>query len=54
MTNEQTLEFLTTAANQHASDIFIIAGRPLSIKVDGHLTDYGERLMPDDTKQILE
>ena len=29
MTNEQTLEFLTTAANQHASDIFIIAGRPL-------------------------
>ena len=32
MTNEQTLEFLTTAANQHASDIFIIAGRPLSIK----------------------
>ena len=54
MTNEQTLEFLTTAANQHASDIFIIAGRPLSIKVDGHLTDFGERLMPDDTKQILE
>lgn len=54
MTNEQTLELLTTAANQHASDIFIIAGRPLSIKVDGHLTDYGERLMPDDTKQILE
>ena len=44
MTNEQTLEFLTTAANQHASDIFIIAGRPLSIKVDGHLTDFGERL----------
>ncbi|RHO78022.1 PilT/PilU family type 4a pilus ATPase [Ruminococcus sp. AF45-4BH] len=54
MTNEQTLEFLTTAANQHASDIFIIAGRPLSIKVDGHLTDFGERLMPYDTKQILE
>lgn len=54
MTNEQTLELLTTAANQHASDIFIIAGRPLSIKADGHLTDYGERLMPDDTKQILE
>ena len=54
MTNEQTLEFLTTAANQHASDIFIIAGRPLSIKTDGHLTDYGKRLMPDDTKQILE
>ena len=54
MTNEQTLKFLTTAATQHASDIFIIAGRPLSIKTDGHLTDYGERLMPDDTKQILE
>ena len=34
MTNEQTLEFLTTAANQHASDIFIIAGRPLTIKAE--------------------
>ena len=54
MTNEQTLEFLTTAANQHASDIFIIAGRPLSIKADGHLTDYGERLMPDDTKHLSD
>lgn len=24
MTNEQTLEFLTTAANQHASDIILL------------------------------
>lgn len=32
MNKEQTLEFLSKAADLHASDIFIIAGRPLSIK----------------------
>ena len=37
----------------HASDIFIIAGRPLSFKVDGKLTSHGERLMPDDTENLL-
>ena len=30
MNKEQTLEFLSKAADLHASDIFIIAGRPLS------------------------
>lgn len=28
MNKEQTLEFLSKAADLHASDIFIIAGRP--------------------------
>lgn len=54
MTKEQTLEFLSKAANEHASDIFIIAGRPLSIKTDGHLSTYGERLMPNQTEEILD
>ena len=54
MTKEQILEFLSKAANEHASDIFIIAGRPLSIKTDGHLSTYGERLMPDQTEEILD
>lgn len=54
MSKEQTLEFLSKAANDHASDIFIIAGRPLSIKTDGHLSSYGERLMPEQTNEILE
>lgn len=54
MNKEQTLEFLSKAAAQHASDIFIIAGRPLSIKTDGHLSTYGDRLMPEQTNEILE
>lgn len=54
MNKEQTLEFLSQAAEQHASDIFIIAGRPLSIKTDGHLSTYGDRLMPEQTNEILE
>ena len=53
MTKEQTLEFLSKAANEHASDIFIIAGRPLSIKTDGHLQTYGGRIMPEQTEEIL-
>ena len=54
MNKEQTLEFLSKAAEQHASDIFIIAGRPLSIKTNGHLSTYGDRLMPEQTSEILE
>ena len=54
MNKEQTLEFLSTAADLHASDIFIIAGRPLSIKTDGRLSTYGDRLMPEQTSEILE
>lgn len=45
MNKEQTLEFLSKAADLHASDIFIIAGRPLSIKTDGRLSTYGDRLI---------
>ena len=54
MNKEQTLEFLSKAAGLHASDIFIIAGRPLSIKTDGRLSTYGDRLMPEQTSEILE
>ena len=54
MNKEQTLEFLSKAAEQHASDIFIIAGRPLSIKIDGHLSTYGDRLMPEQTNETIE
>ena len=38
-------EFLAEAANRRVSDIFIIAGRPLAEKIDGHLLDRGDRLM---------
>lgn len=54
MNNEYTLDFLSRAANEHASDVFIIAGRPLSMKIDGRLSTFGERLMPDQTNEILK
>ena len=54
MNKDQSLEFLCKAADLHASDIFIIAGRPLSIKTDGRLSTYGDRLMPEQTSEILE
>ena len=45
-------EFLAEAANRRVSDIFIIAGRPLAEKIDGHLLDRGDRLMPDQTENL--
>jgi twitching motility protein PilT len=46
---------LRQAANDNASDIYMISGRPLSYKVNGHITEIGgDRLMPDDTAALLE
>ena len=49
MTEQIIPDYLSYATENHASDIFIIAGRPLSVKIDGKMSIYGERLMPDDT-----
>ena len=53
MTEQITPEYLSFATEHHASDIFIIAGRPLSFKINGKLSIYGERLMPADTEILL-
>lgn len=53
MTEQTIPEYLSYATTNHASDIFIIAGRPLSFKIDGKLTSHGERLIPDDTENLL-
>ena len=53
MTEQTIPDFLHLASQKRASDIFIIAGRPLSIKVDGKLINLGDRLMPDDTNRII-
>ena len=53
MTEQTIPEYLSYATMNHASDIFIIAGRPLSFKIDGKLTSHGERLIPDDTENLL-
>ena len=46
---EKVKAFLQLATEKKASDIFIIAGRPLSVKIDGKLCTlegFEERLMP--------
>jgi len=48
-----TTSFLTAAKEANASDIFIVAGLPLSYKVNGILHSEGERLMPSDTEAII-
>lgn len=50
---QQIPEFLSLAAQKHASDIFIIAGRPLCIKLDGQLNSFGDRLMPAQTETLI-
>lgn len=50
---EKAIHFLETAASAGASDIFLVAGLPLSFKVRGALENVGERLMPDDTQELI-
>lgn len=46
---------LNKAVEYHASDIFIVAGLPVSYRVNGVIQHVdGERLMPDSTKKIME
>ncbi len=44
---------LEQVTREKASDLFLVAGLPLSYKVDGALRFLGERLMPDDTEELL-
>lgn len=49
----QAKAFLETATRAHASDLFIVAGLPLTYKVNGTLHSEGERLMPTDTEDLI-
>lgn len=53
MPEQLILEYLSYAAQNHASDIFIIAGCPLSVKINGKISNHGERLMPSDTDALI-
>ena len=53
MTEQIIPDYLSYATENHASDIFIIAGRTLSVKIDGKMSIFGERLMPDDTDRLI-
>lgn len=44
---------LNKAAQERASDLFIIAGLPLSYKVNGVMYSQGDRLMPDATEELI-
>lgn len=49
-----TIELLAEITKKGASDIFIVAGLPLSYKLQGQLcTNSGDKLMPADTKEII-
>lgn len=47
------LEVLTLATQAKASDIFIIAGRPLTWKVNGVMHTKNQRLLQTDTEQLI-
>ena len=47
-------EILRQAVMQNASDIFLVAGLPLSYKVNGRILEQEtEKLLPPDTEQLI-
>ena len=49
-----TKEILAQITQEKASDIFIVAGRPLTYKVNGNMKTYSdERMMPDMCKEFV-
>ena len=50
---QKILQYLEMARDKNASDIFIVAGLPLSFKVDGKVIPVGERLMPSQTQELV-
>ena len=50
----QILDVLKQALDVGASDIFVIAGLPLTYKVNGRQQRVGERLMPEGTREFVE
>ncbi len=50
----ELLTYLQQAVDRHASDLFLVAGGPASIKVDRQLIHLEEeRLMPKDTRRLI-
>lgn len=49
-----TLDFLNEAVEKNASDIFIIPGMPLSLKINGQIQpDNDDKLFPEDTDAVI-
>lgn len=50
----EVIEYLERAVADHASDLFIIAGGTVSMKLDGHIQSISqERLLPPKTKTLI-
>jgi len=50
----ELMKYLQHAVEHEASDIFIVAGGPVHEKIEGQLVAVdGEKLMPDNTKEII-
>lgn len=50
----ELINFFKEAVHSNASDIFIVAGRPISYTVGGSIMTSGERLLPINTKNLIE
>jgi len=51
---EEMTRYLTQAVESGASDLFLVAGGPVSLKLDGHLRAIGnQKLLPPDTQRLL-
>jgi len=50
----ELISYLKKAVEAQASDLFLVAGGPVSMKLEGHLLPLGEgRLLPPDTQKYL-
>lgn len=50
----ELMEYLKRAVADQASDLFLVAGGPVSEKLEGHIRSIGEeRLLPPDTKNMI-
>ena len=47
-------KYLEEATGKGASDLFIVAGLPLTYKINRKMVRVGERLMPEDTRKLIE
>lgn len=51
---EKVKQIMKTAIDRKASDIFIVAGRALTCKINGEMVTIGEeRVMPDETSEVI-
>lgn len=55
LANMEIVDILKLATQQKASDAFIIAGQPVSLKVDGRISPLNDtKLLPEDTFKLIE